>query len=528
MLETRSGLLAIVRTKIVGYSAIVRRDPSLALRVFADYTDRVQAELRTFPGEVIRAAEGSSVLRFPSALHAIECAIDLQQGIRNWNWNPDPGPDPDPDPDQGTVQSTAIQPYLVRIGADIGEVTWRSGEPEGDPLVIAARIEPLATAGGICITRSLYEQVYNKTAARFAALGRRELAGGMSSVELYRVVWPGDPLDVSSRDAERTRIAVLPFQNISPDPGDTYLTDGMTEELIYTLSKEPQLRVVAHTSVMRFRDRRATVAEIGRELRVGTVIGGRRRKAANRRRITVQMVDAVTQEPAWSQSYDRELTDLFEIQSDIARRITDQLRGVLVGQPLGAIVGPGDAETFEKRRPSIAQELYLRGKAAWLQWNEDGLDRALNHFQEAIDADPEWALPYSALADTYSLMAQLGLIPSEVGYESARAAAAQAVALDDELAEAHASLAMIDILFGEGIGRAEVELERAIALNPSLAIARHWHAAVLGASGKVEDALAESQKAWELDPDSPLFQAAAGQLLGLSSFRTGAEATASA
>nr|MBN1857805.1 hypothetical protein [Candidatus Bipolaricaulota bacterium] len=141
----------------------------------------------------------------------------------------------------------------------------------------------------------------------------------------------------------------------------------------------------------------------------------------------------------------------------------------------------------------------------------------------AIEADPDWALPYSALADTYSLMAQLRLIPADVGYESARAAATRAIALDEELAEAHASLAMIDILCGEDIRRAEVELERALALNPSLAIARHWHAVVLGAFGKVEDALAESQKAWELDPDSPLFQAAAGQLLGSTGFRSGSE-----
>lgn len=516
--ELSRGLLAVARTTIVGYATMARRDPPRARRVLADYTARIKERLCDFSGELVREAEDGFVLCFPSALQAIECAMALQRPLGSRT--PGRNRDQDQGQDEDQAALTDDRRYKVRIGADLGEVVWRDGTPSGEALTVAARIEPLAPAGGICITRAVYEQIYNKADARFVSLGKRELAGGMTSVELYRIVWPGEALDASSRDAERTRIAVLPFQNISPDPNDTYLTDGMTEELIYTLSKEPQLRVVAHTSVMRFRDRRTTVADIGRDLRVGTVIEGSIRKAGNRLRITAQMVDTTTQEPVWSQSYDRELTDLFEIQTDISRRITDQLRDVLVDQPCGSLAASHGTETRSAQRGSIAQELYLRGKTAWLQWNEDGLDDALDLFRGAIEADPDWALPYSALADTYSLMAQLRLIPAEVGYESARAAAQQALALDDRLAEAHASLAMTELLSGEDIARAEAELERALELNPSLAVARHWHAVVLGAAGRVEDALAESQKAWELDPDSPLFQAAAGRLLDSTSFRS--------
>ncbi len=509
MSETRRGLLAVVRTAIAGYATISRRDPSSAQRLLDDYAVRIREPLNSYSGEVIRTVEDGFVLFFPSALHAIEYAVALQRSI--------------PDQKHATQTNTVFPDsggYRIRVGADIGEVVWRDGEPEGEALTVAARIEPLAAAGGICLTGSLYGQVHNKTDVRFAALGRRELAGGMSAVDLYRVVWPGEASKPSAPDGERTRIAVLPFHNISPDPNDTYLTDGMTEELIYTLSKEPRLRVVAHTSVMRFRDRRATVSEIGRDLRVGTVIEGSIRKAGNRLRITAQMVDTTTQEPVWSQSYDRDLTDLFGIQSDIAQRITEQLRGVLVDPVRGIPASHPETGAAPKQRESVAQEMYLRGKAAWLQWNEDGLDGALDLFRSAVEADPEWALPYSALADTYSLMAQLQLIPSDVGYENARAAAVRAIELDERLAEAHASLAMIELLSGGDIVRAEAELDLALELNPSLAIARHWRAVVLGAAGKVDDALAESQKAWELDPESPLFQAAAGQLLETTRFRS--------
>jgi len=525
--EIRRGLHAVVRTTMVGYATTARRDPAAAKRALADYTNRMQDRLSDYAGEVIRTAEHGFVLCFPSALHAIEYALELQRSIRDRSQDElERGRSiRDQDRSDSTAASGDLERYRVRVGADIGEILWRDGEPEGEALAVAARIEPLAAPGGICITGALYGQVHNKVDARFAGLGRRELAGGMSAVDLYRVVWPGDRPETSSPDAQRTRIAVLPFHNISPDPGDTYLTDGMTEELIYTLSKEPQLRVVAHTSVMRFRARRATIAEIGRDLHVGTVIEGSIRKAGKRLRITVQMVDTTTQEPMWSQSYDRELTDLFEIQSDIARRVTEQLRGVLVDLPSALPPEPVAAEVATEQHGSIAQEMYLRGKAAWLQWNEDGLEHALDHFKQAIEADPQWALPHSALADTYSLMAQLQLIPAEDGYESARTAATRALELDERLGEAHASLAMIDILFDGDVERAEAELDRALELNPSLAIARHWRAVVLSASGKVEDALAESQKAWELDPDSPRFQAAAGQLLASTSFQSEADDT---
>jgi len=505
----RRGLLAVVRTAIAGYATIARRDPSSVQCVLDDYNAQIRERLDSYSGEVIRTVEDGFVLFFPSSLHAIEYAVALQRSIRDR---------------ERSAQTNGVLPdsgrYRIRVGADIGEVVWRDGQPEGDALAVASRIEPLAAAGGICLTGSLYDQVRNKTDVRFAALGRRELAGGMSAVDLYQVMWPGETSNPSRSDGERTRIAVLPFHNISPDPNDTYLTDGMTEELIYTLSKEPQLRVVAHTSVMRFRDRRTTVAEIGRDLRVGTVVEGSIRKAGNRLRITVQMVDTTSQEPMWSQSYDRDLTDLFEIQSDIAQRITEQLRGVLVEQVYGVAAQQPEPDEAPEQRQSVAQEMYLRGKAAWLQWNEDGLEHALDLFRSAVEADPEWALPYSALADTYSLMAQLQLTPADVGYENARVAALRAIELDERLAEAHASLAMIELLSGGDIARVEAELDLALELNPSLAIARHWRSVVLGAAGKVDDALAESQKAWELDPESPLFQAAAGQLLETTSFQS--------
>jgi TolB-like protein len=307
-------------------------------------------------------------------------------------------------------------------------------------------------------------------------------------------------------ELERTRVAVLPLTNISAEPGDRYLADGLTEEIIHTLAKIAGLRVIAHTSVSKYRDAGKGAAEIGRELGVGTLLTGSVRVAGKRLRITVQVIDVPTEESVWSQAYDRQLEDVFAIQSDIAQQVSAALRVRLL---------PEEKEELEREptRNLEAYTEYLKGRYHWNHWERLSLERAIEHFQRALRQDPNLALAYSGLADTYSLMAHLGFLPPEEAYASARTAARQALALDEGLAEAHTSLAVLLILFEGDAVRAEEELRRAIELNPSEAQAHHWYALLLAASGRAAESEWERGIALDLDPDSPVFHAATARVL---------------
>ncbi len=304
---------------------------------------------------------------------------------------------------------------------------------------------------------------------------------------------------------DKSRIAVLPFSNISPDDKDAYFADGMTEELIATLSSISGLRVIARTSVMRYKSTNKGVGEIGQELRVGTILEGSVRKFENRLRATVQLIDASSEEHLWAESYDRDLRDVFSIQSEIARKVADALRVKMLR---------GEAERVEKIPTSSidAYTLYLRGRAFWNERTEQGLRSAVGYFERAIAADPKYAPAYAGLADACVILVDYGYQDSKEGLIKAKSNALKALELDATLAEAHVSLAGVfwNELDSEGAGR---ELNKAIQLNPSYATARHWYTTYLIATGRLEEAISEARRAKELDPFSPIISLMLGATL---------------
>ena len=345
------------------------------------------------------------------------------------------------------------------------------------------------------------------------SLGPQQLKNVHVPIEVYRLNPVASPKGArpartlpSPRDRER-RIAVLPFANISPDLQDAYLADGITEELIFTLSKISELKVLAKTSVMRYREVDESVTEIGRELGVHTIIEGSVRKAGKRIRTTVQLIDVDSQEHLWSEAYDGELEDLFTVQREIAEQVADELRVHLL---------PAEREEIAKvpTKNRDAHTSYLRGRYAWSQWNEAALLNAVEYFQQAIELDPGFALAFAGLADTYSLMAYLGFLPSSEAHQKASEAVRKALGLDESLAEAHSALAMLKIVFCGHLEEAEEDLLKAIELNPNCATAHQWYALVLSATGREEEALRERELAEELDPLALVFNVAVGQLLG--------------
>lgn len=292
---------------------------------------------------------------------------------------------------------------------------------------------------------------------------------------------------------DKYRIAVLPLANISPDAKDEYLADGMTEELISTLSKIAGLRVISRTSVMQFKGVQKSIGQIGQELKVGTVLEGSVRKAADQLRITVQLIDVSTQEYLWSEDYDRKLEDVFAVQSDIAKRISGALR-------LQLLSGEKERITKKPTQNLEAYTLYLKGRYYWNQRSAEGLKIGMEYFGQAIAEDSTYALAYAGLADSYHILASYSHLPPKQAFLKAKQAAGKALEIDSSLAEAHTSLAAVRLLYDWDWEAAEKEFHQALALNQNYTVAHLWYAAYLTVRERLEEALTEMQKAQALDP----------------------------
>lgn len=292
------------------------------------------------------------------------------------------------------------------------------------------------------------------------------------------------------------RIAVLPFSNISPDAKDEYFADGMTEELISTLSKISGLKVIARTSVVGYKGGQKKISEIGKDLEVGTLLEGSVRKAGDKLRITVQLINSQTSEHLWTESYDRELKDVFAIQSGIAEQVSKVLRIRLLER---------DVEHVRKRETEdlAAYEHYLRGRQLLNKRTGRAIQDAQKEFERAITIDSNFARAYSGLADCSMLLGSYGLLPLEIAHRKSEEAASEALALDDGLAEAHTSIARLSQRNLDW-QMAEAEYRRAILLNPSYSTAHYLYANCLAEMGRIEEALAEAQRAEEADPLSPV------------------------
>jgi TolB-like protein/Tfp pilus assembly protein PilF len=298
--------------------------------------------------------------------------------------------------------------------------------------------------------------------------------------------------------SDRRRIAVLPFSNISPDAKDEYFADGMTEELISTLSKISGLVVIARTSVMSYKGGQKKITEVAKELQVGTVLEGSVRKAGDRLRITVQLIDPQTSGHLWAESYDRELKDVLAIQSDISKTIAQTLKVQLL---------PKERATIENKQTANpdAHTNYLLGRFYWNQRNPEALTRATKYFEKAIQIDPEYALAYSGLADSYFVIGQWGFREAIPNYQKAGTFARKALELDENLVEAHVTIAAVSQFQDYDWVKAEGEYRRAIELNPNYATAHQWYHQLLLCQERFDEAYDEIKKALDLDPLSLIF-----------------------
>jgi len=351
-------LAAIMFTDLVGFTTLSQRNESLALSVLEQQRESLRPKFNKHGGREVKTIGDAFLVYFPSALSAVNCAYDIQKTTRELN-----------------NSLSAERRVLLRIGVHLGDIVESRGDISGDAVNVASRMESIADSGGVCLTRQVYDQVQNKFELPLRSLGAKSLKNLRDPIEVFKMVmpWEGAMME-EAVELDSHRVAVLPLKNMSPDPNDEYFADGMTEELITALSGLRELTVIARTSVMQYKNSPKRIADVGRELKTGTVIEGSVRKAANKVRITVQMIDASTEGHLWVQNYDRQMDDIFAIQSEIAEKVADALKVKLIDST---------RRRLEKKptENTEAYMLYLKGRYYWNERTKPSIEKGIAYLR---------------------------------------------------------------------------------------------------------------------------------------------------
>jgi TolB-like protein/class 3 adenylate cyclase len=493
-------LAAIVATDVVGYSRLMGRDESgTVARLRENRQQRLEPALARYSGRLVKLTGDGALVEFASAVDALGAAIEFQQAMAEAN--------------RGQPEHTAI---VFRIGLHLGDLIVDGDDLYGDGVNVAARLEAEAPAGGIVISGNVRDAVTRRLKASFEDLGSLALKNIEQPIQAFRVRW--DPADWQvltlspapqsaivtppSSDMplalpDKPSIAVLPFQNISGDPEQEYFADGTVEEIITALSRIHWLFVIARNSSFVYRGRAVDVKQVGRELGVRYVLEGSVRKAANQVRITAQLIDTSTGAHLWAERFDGSLEDIFDLQ--------DKVTAGVVGQIAPRLEGAEIERARRKPTESLdAYDYYLRGVADLQSATRQSNETALQLFYKAIEIDPHFASAIAMAARCYTLRKtnRWMVDPAQETAEAIRLARrAIEVGKGDAVALCHAGYALVHAAFELENGAAIIE--RAIELNPHLAIAWHLSGTVQAFLGEPEIAIEHVTRAMRLSPLDP-------------------------
>ena len=466
-------------TDLVGYTSLTQLDESRTLEFLSRHNQQMRGFIAKFHGKEVKTIGDSFLIEFDDVLEACKCAVEIQKFFHESNSSiPDPWK------------------TKLRIGVHLGDVIHREGDVFGDTVNIASRIQPLADPEGICISGQAFDQIRNRFGLPIVALEHTELKNVKMPITIYKILLTWERANWTKRGTpklDRNRIAVLPFAKVSTDPESEFFADGITEELISSVSKITQLSVVSRTSVMQYRGQLKRVTDIGQELKVGSIIEGSIRRLGSHVRTSVQLIDVLSDRQVWSEIYDRTLEDVFSIQSQIAQHVARSLELQLQDKDRERIENVGT-------RNREAHSLYLRGRFYSLHVTEKSYNDAIRLFEQAIEKDPEYAQAYAAIADCYAGLGAWEIIPAKEVLPKARTYAWRALEIDDSIAEAHAALATVLNLQDWKFAEAELEYQRAIELNPSLSYVHTLYSLFLGQFGRSDEAIEEIKRAIDLDP----------------------------
>jgi len=473
-------LAAILAADVVGYSRLMEDDEEGTLaRLKALRTDIIDPKLAEYGGRVFKTTGDGILAEFPSAVDTVRHAVDVQRAMAEINAN--------------LPETNRI---AWRIGISLGDVMVDGDDLLGNGVNVAARMEGLADAGGICVSGNIQEHVANSLDVVLEDLGEQTVKNIRQPVRCFRVrLDPDRTLEKPLPLPDKPSIAVLPFENMSADPEQEYFSDGITEDIITELSKVSGLFVIARHSAFTYKTKSVTLKEVGRELGVRYVMEGSVRKAGNRLRITAQLIDAMSDLHVWAERYDRDLTDIFAVQDEITEKIVAALAVKLTAR---------EQNRAENRYTENldAYDCFLRGRAYHARNTKDTNSQARQLFERAIELDPNFAAAYAMLAHTFwrdwRHQWHTGSQNLERAYEEAK----RAISLDASLPLAHTYLAWI-YLFRHQHENAIAEGERAISLDPNFAEGYARLGAILSYAGRPEESVGMIEKAMRLNPHYP-------------------------
>jgi TolB-like protein/class 3 adenylate cyclase len=474
-------LAAIMAVDIVGYSRLVETDEARTLaeirRLRAQILDRIVADHK---GRLVKMMGDGAIIEFGSVVDAVACAVALQEDVTS---------------DQAQIPSE--HRIVYRVGINLGDVVVDGDDLLGDGINIAARLEALADPGGICISDTVQKQLAGKSSVAFEDIGERKLKNMAQPIRVFR--WTEAAVaavrGMSLPLPDKPSIAVLPFDNLSGQPEETYFSDGVTEDIITGLARFHSLFVIARNSSFAFRGKAIDAAEIGRRLGVSYLLEGSVRRAGERVRISAQLVEAAGGAHVWAERYDRSLGDVFAVQDEVAQMIVSALVGRIEDADLKRLARtPTDSLT--------AYDCLLRGLAHFRGYAEDDNQRACEMFERAMVLDPHYAVAHAYLALARIAMCGYASAPAKV-LAAARALGTRAVELDPQESRCHRMLGLV-CLFGRDHDAAEHHLRRSIDLNPSDADGLMQMGYLMALRGRA-DALGWMEAAIRLNPFHPLW-----------------------
>ena len=475
-------LAAILAADVVGYSKLMTDDEEATLRSLkAHRSDVFDPKISEFSGRIIKLMGDGTLVEFSSAVDAVNCAVAIQSAM-----------------------AATDGPIRLRIGINLGDIITDGDDIYGDGVNIAARLEPLAEPGGVCVSDIVHQTVRQKTDAAFTDLGEQDLKNIGQPVRVWQ--WsvsiaetvPAKLAETGSHAiSDKPSIAVLPFDNMSGDPEQEYFADGISEDVITALSRIRWLMVIARNSTFVYKGTAVDVRQLAKELGVRYVLEGSVRKVGSRVRVTTQLIDAASSNHLWADRYDRELDDIFALQ--------DEITAAIVGNIDTELRGAERERARHKPTSNLnAWDLYQRGN-----WHLNRLTRedniaARELFEKSVAADPDFALGHAgcALVGVSEIIMRFADQQS-LAVENAIRSAQRAKELDGREALTHYALGRALALAGD-TDAAVSNLERAITLNPSFAVAHHGMAFALKAAGRAEESLPHIAMAIQLSPSDPL------------------------
>lgn len=474
-------LAAILYTDVAGYSRLTEADELGTHQRLSEYLDLIADQIGQHNGRLVHYAGDAVLADFDMVTSAINCAATIQDNLANRNKDL---------PDEHKVQ--------FRIGVNLGEVIVDRNDIFGDGVNIAARLESLADPGGICISESVRAALGEKLPYIYEFMGEQRVKNITAPIRAYRVLSAE-----SSRAAvpplprtERPTVAVMPFENLSGDPEQEYFVDGVTEEIITTLSRIRWFFVIARQSTFAYKGRSVDLRLVSKELGVQYILEGSLRKAGNRIRVSAQLIEGSSGKHVWAKRYDREFLDVFDLQDELAQALVGALEPEL---------GKDEREQARAKHPENLQawDFYQQGLWHLYHYSQEDIESARSLFRKALKLDPELGAAYAGLAEAgyFRLVYGHSDNPGQ-DREDALSAALKAVELDPEDAAAHCSLGRVRYLRREH-DLAIPELETALELNPSLAWGHYGIGAAMVFSGRSNEALEYLETAIRLSPRDP-------------------------